>query len=96
MKMKKKISRLRKYRVKPNSVRSLRRVRNPESKNMEEIVQNETKKYILDYFETIEQYYNETGLILEYATLSLLRRQFARGDIDRETLFYWLKTEGLA
>jgi hypothetical protein len=91
--MKKKNSR--KYRIKPNSSLSLRRVRNPEPKNIEDIVQNETKKYILDHLEAIEKHYNESEFVIEYATMSLLRRQFARGDIDRETLFYWLKTEGL-
>ena len=33
--------------------------------------------------------------VIEFGIISLLRRQYARGDITQESLFHWLKQEGL-
>lgn len=97
--MMKKKSKNRKFRTKSNSRRSLRRLANPsESEIIElgETIRTETKKNIIEMIYIVEGELMKEGNIPAAVILSLLRRQFTRGDIDQETLLYWLKVEGLA
>lgn len=75
-----------------------KRHRNPTEAELIELsttLKENTKTNILKMLQIVENQLNDFGLILEYGVISLLRRQYARGDIDRETLFHWLRVEGL-
>jgi hypothetical protein len=89
----------RKYRRKPNAQFPLRKVctnpAEPDLIELGEIVRTETKKNIIDMIYEVEGQLMQAGNTPAAIILSLLRRQFARGDIDQETLFYWLRVEGL-
>jgi hypothetical protein len=98
--MKRKISKSRHYRVKLNTQKKLKKIQKNPTENtklieLNEIIQTETKNNILDALYTVENQLALAGDMHASITLSLLRRQFSRGDIDQKTLFYWLKTEGL-
>lgn len=75
-----------------------KRHRNPTESELIELsaaLREDTKTNILKMLQIVENQLNASGLTLEYGVISLLRRQYARGDIDRETLFHWLRVEGL-
>ena len=57
---------------------------------------NEIKESIIKMLLRKEKELNMTDeYAIEFGIISLLRRQYARGDITQESLFHWLKQEGL-
>ena len=57
---------------------------------------NEIKESIIKMLLRKEKELNMTDeYVIEFGIISLLRRQYARGDITQESLFHWLKQEGL-
>lgn len=72
--------------------------RNPNESDLIELTRlnrEQSKSNLLKMLKLVENELGASNLLVEFGVVSLLRRQYDRGDIDRETLFHWLRVEGL-